>query len=68
MKWDGGASAGVGGAQKGAGVRGRPTWPRIQACVRAAGPRRVVGKPELTGGPMVQRERERTCGRNGSAR
>jgi hypothetical protein len=26
-KWDGGASAGAGGAQKGVGVRGRATWP-----------------------------------------
>jgi hypothetical protein len=38
----------VGGAQKGTGVRGQATWPRISACVRA-GPRRFAGKAELTG-------------------
>jgi hypothetical protein len=40
----------VGGAQKGAGVRGQAMWPGILACVRA-GPRRFAGKPELTGRP-----------------
>jgi hypothetical protein len=43
-----GASVGVGGAQKGARMRGQVTWPRISACVRA-GPRRFTGKAELTG-------------------
>jgi hypothetical protein len=33
-----GASAGAGGAQKGAGVRGQATWPGISACVHT-GPR-----------------------------
>jgi hypothetical protein len=63
-KWDGGASAGAGGAQKGAGVRGRATWPGISACVREcvrAGPRRGAGKAELTGGPTVQREGAGEC-------
>jgi hypothetical protein len=32
-KWDGEASVGAGGAQKGAGVQGRATWPGISACV-----------------------------------
>ena len=53
VKWDEGVSAGAGGAQKGAGVRGRATWPGISARVRecaCAGPRRVVGKAELTKG------------------
>jgi hypothetical protein len=40
----------VGGAQKRAGVRGWATWPGISACVRVAGPQRVMGKAELTGG------------------
>jgi hypothetical protein len=35
VKWNGGASVGAGGAQKGAGVRGRATWPGISACMRA---------------------------------
>jgi hypothetical protein len=35
VKWDGGASAGAGGAQKGAGVHGRATWPGISACMHA---------------------------------
>jgi hypothetical protein len=51
--WDEGASAGAGGAQKGAGVRGRVTWPGISTCVREcarAGSRRVAGKAELTKG------------------
>jgi hypothetical protein len=46
-KWDGKASAGAGGAKKGAGVRGRATWPRILACVREcarAGSRRARGR------------------------
>jgi hypothetical protein len=53
VKWDEGASAGAGGAQKGAGVRGRATWPGISACVHkcaCAGPRRDAGKAELIGG------------------
>jgi hypothetical protein len=48
VKWDRGASASVGGAQKGAGVRGQATWPGISVCVRA-GPRWVAGKTDLTG-------------------
>jgi hypothetical protein len=47
VKWGRGASAGAGGAQKGAGVRGQATWPRMSTCV-CAGPRRFVGKVELT--------------------
>jgi hypothetical protein len=46
-KWDGGASAGAGGAQKGAGVRGQATWSGISACAREctrAGPRRARGR------------------------
>jgi hypothetical protein len=43
-----GESAGAGGAQKGAGVRGQATWSGISACVHA-GPRRLAGKAELTG-------------------
>jgi hypothetical protein len=33
-KWDRGASAGAGGAQKVPGVRGQATWAGISACVR----------------------------------
>jgi hypothetical protein len=40
----------VGDAHKGVGVRGQSTWPEFSACVRA-GPRRFVGKAELTGRP-----------------
>jgi hypothetical protein len=52
VKWNGGASAGAGGAQKGAGVRGRATWLGISTCVRECvrvGPRRGTGKAELIG-------------------
>jgi hypothetical protein len=67
-KWDGEASAGAGGAQKGAGVRGRATWPGISACVCAccwstAG-RREGGADR--GGPTTQRERA-GARQNGSA-
>jgi hypothetical protein len=55
VKWGRGASAGAGRAQKGAGVRGQATWSRISACVRA-GPWQFVGKAELTGQSMSQRE------------
>jgi hypothetical protein len=51
-KWNGEASVGAGGAQKGAGVRGRATWPGISECVcgcARVGPRRGTGKAELTG-------------------
>jgi hypothetical protein len=37
----------VGGAQKGARVRGQATWLGFSACVRA-GPWRFAGKAELT--------------------
>jgi hypothetical protein len=37
----------VGGAQKGAGVRGQATWPGISVCERA-GPWRFARKAELT--------------------
>jgi hypothetical protein len=48
-KWDGGASAGAGGAQKGAGCVGRRRGRGSRrACVHAS-PWRVVGKAELTG-------------------
>jgi hypothetical protein len=43
-----GASVGVGGAQKGVGMRGQVTWPRISACMHAR-PRRFAGKAKLTG-------------------
>jgi hypothetical protein len=71
VKWDEGASAGAGGAQKGAGVRGRATWPGISACVHkcaCAGPRRDAGKAELIGGVPRCSEGEQACGANGSAR
>jgi hypothetical protein len=58
-KWDEGASAGAGGAQKGAGVHGRASWPGISSCVHEcvhAGPRWGARKEELTGGPTTQRE------------
>jgi hypothetical protein len=42
-KWDGGASAGMGVAQKGAGVRGRAMWAGISACVLVHGGRREGG-------------------------
>jgi hypothetical protein len=64
-KWDGKASAGAGGAQKGARVRGRATWPGISACVlecTCAGPQRVAGKAELTGVPR-RSKRERARGK-----
>jgi hypothetical protein len=51
VKWNGGASAGAGGAQKGARVRGQATWLGISACVcecTRVGPRRGAGKAELT--------------------
>jgi hypothetical protein len=38
----------VGGAQKGAGVRGQETWPGFSVCART-GPRQFAGKAELTG-------------------
>jgi hypothetical protein len=60
----------VGGAQKGAGVRGRAMWPGISACVREcarAGPWRVAGKAELTRGPMAQREGTSARGKRFSA-
>jgi hypothetical protein len=52
-KWDEGASAGAGGAKKGAGVRGHATWLGILTCVREcarASPRQDAEKAELTGG------------------
>jgi hypothetical protein len=52
-KWVEGASAGAGDAQKEAGVCGRASWPGILVCVRECarpGPRRGMGKAELTGG------------------
>jgi hypothetical protein len=52
VKWNGGVSAGAGVTQKGARVRGRVMWPGILACVRECvrvGPRRGMGKAELTG-------------------
>jgi hypothetical protein len=58
-KWDRGVRAGAGDAQKGARARGRASWPGISAFVRecaCAGPRRGMGKAELTGGPTAQRE------------
>jgi hypothetical protein len=48
VKWDRGARAGAGGAQKGARVRGQATWPGISAGVRAS-PQRFTGKVKLTG-------------------
>jgi hypothetical protein len=48
-KWDGGASAGAGGAQKGDGVRGWATWPGISACVRVCWSTAGAVKAELTG-------------------
>jgi hypothetical protein len=42
-----GERAGVGDAQKGAGVCGQATWPGFSACVRA-GPRRFAEMTELT--------------------
>jgi hypothetical protein len=45
--WDGGASEGAGGAQKGAGVHGQAMWPGISAYMREcarAGPRRAQGR------------------------
>jgi hypothetical protein len=62
-KWDGGASASVGDAQKGARVHGLVTWPGISACVRECArvcPWWGAGKAELTGGPMAYRERTGT--------
>jgi hypothetical protein len=70
-KWDGGASASASGAQKGAGVRGRATWPGISACVRASCWYMVgLGEGRTDrGGPTTQRERERVGARgNGSVR
>jgi hypothetical protein len=70
-KWDRGASAGVGGAQKGAGGRGRAMWTGIMASVRegaCASPRRGAMKAELIGGSHgAARERERARGGNSSA-
>jgi hypothetical protein len=46
-KWDGGLSAGVGGAQKGAGVCARVMGPGIPMNMREyarAGPRRAWGR------------------------
>jgi hypothetical protein len=48
VKWGRGASAGAGGAQKGAVARGQATLPGISVCVHA-GPRRFMGKAKLTG-------------------
>jgi hypothetical protein len=59
-KWDGEASAGAGGAQKGVGcVGGRRGRVSRRACVHAAGPRRVAGKADLTGGVPRRSEIER---------
>jgi hypothetical protein len=70
VKWGRGASASAGGAQKGAGVRGRATWPGISACGRGctrAGPRRGVRKAELIGrSHSAARERERERERAGA--
>jgi hypothetical protein len=69
-KWDGGASAGVGGAQKGDGVRGWATWSGISACVREcarASPRRGAGKAELTGGSHCAARGNGRMGGNGSS-
>jgi hypothetical protein len=62
-KWDEGASAGVGGAQKGARVRGRATWPEISVCVREC----VREKAELTGGSHDVARGNRRVGGNSSA-
>jgi hypothetical protein len=67
VKWDGGVSVGAGGAQKGAGARGRASWLGISACVHECarvGPRRGAGKAELTGRSHGA-ARERESGRTG---
>jgi hypothetical protein len=54
-KWDGEASAGTGGAKKGAGVRGRATWP-------GAGKAELIGRSH---GAARKRERARGGGGGG---
>jgi hypothetical protein len=67
-KWDGGASAGVGGAQKGARVHGRATWTRISACVHACWSTAGHGEGGADRGVPRRSERERPRWGNGSAR
>jgi hypothetical protein len=55
--------AGAGGAQKGAGTRGKPTWPGFLACVHA-GQRRFVGMEEMTG--QAHDAEARACVRGGN--
>jgi hypothetical protein len=57
-----GRESGCGRCSKGSWGHGQATWPGLSACVRA-GPRRFVGKAELTGRPhRVARENGRVEG------
>jgi hypothetical protein len=65
VKWDMGASAGAGGAQKGTGVRGQATWPGISTCARWSTV--VHGEGGADRAVPRRSERERAHGGNGSS-